>query len=226
MRLESEVVIGTARTFALRNVGDVAVSSVTASLNVSGHALCRIFRSGRALLERIVLGGRRSGGRFLRGLLTRSAGMLRIVLIYFRGDVRIFRRAGGHFFRSLGGCPRIFGVIGGGHSGSSRDAVTFFGSNIRRNVFQSSIGFTVIGLLIHRRFSLLVGASVYGRCPFLRICRSVVFAFLHKVTAREKTEILRRFVRRCQGGEVRQAKRWLFLVLRAAGICGGGGACL
>lgn len=208
MRLGSEVVRATSRTFATRNVGDVAVSSVTTSLNVSGHALCRIFRSGRDLLARYVLGHRRRVGTFLTRALTGSGGILRIVLIYCRQDVRAFRQAGGHFFRSVGGCPGMRDLLGGCQRQSSSDAVRFFGVNVGRNVFESSIGFTVIGLLIRRRLSLLVGASVYGGCSFLRICRTVVFACVQKVSARGKTGMLRSFVARCEGREVRWSERW------------------
>lgn len=188
------VILTTTGSFTRGNIGAIEVSSVTTKLSVSGHALCRLFRSGRSLLLSIVGLRQRRVRRCVARITSGTRGILRILLGFFREDTRRFRGAGEGFFRSVRGCPGMVHCVSRDQGRGLSSTVRFCHGKIRRNVFEGSMGCGVMHTVMYRRVSLLLRSRVYGSCSLNRVCRAIMFVRVHNVSARGKLGVISGFL--------------------------------
>lgn len=219
-RLHSGVVTCTVGRFRRHNMGTIGVSRVSHKLHISGHAICRVFNSGRRLLlTNVGVRQTRCGTHMRRCTLARTHGMVSIVKCVCHLRVRHGRRINVIFCRRVREVPHVLRFLGRRRSGRCSSDVHFFRTNMSRNCFQGSIGFRIIFRSSGVYVSRVVRRRLCGEFAVRRLFSGCALVVVQKFYASHNLRLLSGTVKRLWDLCVRFVDLLVVPVLRLGRQC-------
>ncbi|WP_414630788.1 TetR/AcrR family transcriptional regulator [Bacteroides sp. UBA939] len=181
-------------SFATHGIKSITMDEIATTLGISKRTLYEVFPDKETLLLECLKKAQSEGAAYVKEVCETTSNVLEVLLKIYQRTIEKYHSTNKKFYEDMKKYPKVYESLVKRHDENYEEKKAFFNLGVQQGLFRDDINFTIVNMLMHEQFAVLMNTDIFKEYSFVDVYESIMFTHLRGISTEKGASKLDEFI--------------------------------